>query len=105
MRAVIQERIAEGSRCTSFCYQRLHRIDHLLATFLYFGCRSAQKDHHYASEWQSLNNEQKIHYRVAFSRDGPEGEKRTYVQDLLKVDAFEVWNLVGKQHGWVLISG
>ena len=86
-------------------FRRLQCADTFPATMLYFGCRSAQKDHHYASEWHSLKDEQKIHYRVAFSRDGPEGEKRTYVQDLLKADAHEVWNLVGKQQGWVLISG
>ena len=77
----------------------------LLANFLYFGCRSASKDQHYASEWRSYSENQQMHYRVAFSRDGPEGEKRTYVQDLIRQDSKQIWNLVGEQKGWVLISG
>ena len=75
------------------------------ANTLYFGCRSAAKDHHYGSEWQAYAEKQQLRYRVAFSRDGPEGEKRTYVQDLIRQDSEEVWRLVGYHKGWVLISG
>jgi len=44
-------------------------------------------------------------YRVACSRDGPEGVKRTYVQDLIREDAERVWELVGERGAWLLISG
>ena len=46
-----------------------------------------------------------MQYRAAFSRDGPEGEKRTYVQDLIRQDSEQIWKLVGEQKGWVFISG
>ena len=83
----------------------LSNLSLLQANFLYFGCRSALKDQHYASEWRSYSENQQIHYRAAFSRDGPEGEKRTYVQDLIRQDSEQIWKLVGELKGWVLISG
>lgn len=42
---------------------------------------------------------------MAFSRDGPEGEKRIYVQDLIREDAEDVWKIIGQRKGWILISG
>lgn len=72
---------------------------------LYFGCRSASKDHHYASEWTSYAESGDIVYRTAFSRDGPEGVKRTYVQDLITEDAERIWDLLEKKRAWVYISG
>ncbi|KIJ64288.1 hypothetical protein HYDPIDRAFT_133001 [Hydnomerulius pinastri MD-312] len=89
MRAVIEERIHAGSN----------------ATTLYFGCRSAMKDHHYGAEWEAYAQEGKITYRAAFSRDGPEGVKRTYVQDLLREDKERIWKLLGEQRGTLIISG
>ncbi|KAL0952815.1 hypothetical protein HGRIS_007040 [Hohenbuehelia grisea] len=89
MRAVIEDRMHSG----------------IFATTLYFGCRSAAKDHHYGSEWRKYAEQEHITYRVAFSRDGPEGMKRTYVQDLMREDAARLWELIGKQDAWVLISG
>ncbi|KIK93213.1 hypothetical protein PAXRUDRAFT_829176 [Paxillus rubicundulus Ve08.2h10] len=89
MRAVIEERVHAGSKSTT----------------LYFGCRSATKDHHYGSEWQAYTEAGQITYRVAFSRDGPEGTKRTYVQDLLCEDKERVWDILGKQRGTLIISG
>ena len=89
MRAVIQERVHAG----------------ITGDTLYFGCRHASKDHHYGAEWKELADEGKLAYRAAFSRDGPEGKARTYVQDLLREDAARVWELVGVQGAWVYISG
>ncbi|KAF8958554.1 hypothetical protein BDZ97DRAFT_1668283 [Flammula alnicola] len=89
MRSVIEQRIDSGSR----------------SNILYFGCRSASKDQHYASEWRTYSKNGNLQYRTAFSRDGREGEKRTYVQDLIRQDAEHIWKLVGEQNGWVLISG
>lgn len=77
----------------------------IVANTLYFGCRSSTKDHHYASEWDAYVSEQKLHYRVAFSRDRPEGEKRVYVQDLIQEDAEQIWKLVEEYKAWILISG
>ncbi|KAI9463486.1 riboflavin synthase domain-like protein [Boletus coccyginus] len=89
LRAVIEDRVLAGSE----------------ATKLYFGCRSASKDHHYGAEWEAYARSGKITYRVAFSRDGPEGTKRTYVQDLLRLDKENVWELLGVRRGTLIISG
>ena len=92
MRAVIQDRIHEG-------------ISSANANTLYFGCRSASKDEHYGDEWAEYAREGKMTYRAAFSRDGPEGKARTYVQDLVREDAARIWELVGEKGAWVYISG
>ncbi|KAH9856143.1 riboflavin synthase domain-like protein [Lenzites betulinus] len=89
MRAVIQERIHDG----------IH------ANTLYFGCRSASKDHHYGEEWEEYVSSDRLTYRAAFSRDGPEGAPRTYVQDLIRDDAKRMDELVREMGAWVYISG
>ena len=73
-----------------------------LANILYFGCRSSSKDQHYGSEWQKYALQQKLQYKVAFSRDG---EEKVYVQDLIREDAEQIWRIVGEHKGCVFISG
>ncbi|KAL1703452.1 hypothetical protein EV121DRAFT_208004 [Schizophyllum commune] len=89
MRAVIEERVVAGATDNT----------------LYFGCRSASKDEHYAEEWAAYAKEGHLTYRVARSRDGPEGAARVYVQDLMREDARTLWELVGEREGRVFISG
>jgi sulfite reductase alpha subunit-like flavoprotein len=91
MRALIQHRVSQGASSNT----------------LYFGCRSASKDHHYSAEWRALEEDEPkmLTYRVAFSRDGPEGVKRTYVQDLMEEDGECVWDVLGRRGGWAYISG
>ncbi|KIY44336.1 riboflavin synthase domain-like protein [Fistulina hepatica ATCC 64428] len=89
IRAVIQDRLALGFTSNS----------------LYFGCRSAVKDQHYADEWRQLAAHGKLNYRVAFSRDGPPGAPKIYVQDLMREDSAELWQLIGERKGCVIISG
>ncbi|KAJ3563104.1 hypothetical protein NP233_g9156 [Leucocoprinus birnbaumii] len=89
MRSIIQERIKLGSQSNT----------------LYFGCRHQTKDEHYSSEWHNLSLSHGLVYRVAHSRDNPDGLKRTYVQDLLEQDAFRVWKLIEDERGWIYISG
>ncbi|KAL1759766.1 hypothetical protein FB107DRAFT_204590 [Schizophyllum commune] len=89
MRAVIEERVAAAA------------TDNTLS----FGCRSAFKDEHYAEEWAAYAKEGHLTYRVARSRDGPEGAARVYVQDLMREDARRLWELVGEREGRVFISG
>ena len=96
MRAVIQERLRLNPSRTGAGADTLA---------LYFGCRSEAKDHHYGAEWRTLAAEGKLAYRVAFSRDGPEGKARTYVQNLIREDAKRIWELVGERGAWVYISG
>ncbi|KAF7975974.1 hypothetical protein HWV62_8118 [Athelia sp. TMB] len=89
MRAVIEDRIEQGSKRNT----------------LYFGCRHAAKDQHYSAEFKEHAEKQDLVYRVACSRDGPEGVKRTYVQDLLEEDGKVVWEALSVQGGWLYISG
>ncbi|KAI0363943.1 riboflavin synthase domain-like protein [Pilatotrama ljubarskyi] len=89
MRAVIQERIH----------------DDIHENTLYFGCRSSSKDQHYGDEWRKYASSGELTYRAAFSRDGPEGAPRTYVQDLIREDVKRIWELVGEKAAWVYISG
>lgn len=74
------------------------------ANTLYFGCRSATKDRHYHSEWEEYHEKGMLEYRVACSRDGPEGKARVYVQDLIRKDAQRVAGLLAGG-AWVFISG
>lgn len=78
-----------------------------LANTLYQGCRSASKDQHYGTEFAALSAEDDkvLEYRVAASRDGPPGVKRTYVQDLIADDSERIWELVGTRSAWIYISG
>ncbi|KAG2064219.1 riboflavin synthase domain-like protein [Suillus decipiens] len=80
MRAVIEQRMHEGHTNTT----------------LYFGCRSAHKDQHYHSEWESHAEERKLRYHAACSCDGSEGIKRT--------DTQYIWTMLGQQRG-ILNSG
>ena len=82
-------------------YTLTSRVDNTL----YQGCRSALKDQFYKEEFEKLVKNGSLAYRVARSRDGPEGVKRTYVQDLIVEDAEKVWEIVGKKGGYVYISG
>lgn len=86
----------------------LYNIEDLFSSkenTLYFGCRSASKDQHYAVEWEHCAKFNDLKYRLAASRDGPEGVRRTYVQHLIEQDAEHIWDVVGKKDGWVYISG
>ena len=105
MRAVIAQRVFEGYNSMYWPSLHIRRSLMRIDTTLYFGCRSALKDQHYRSEWEGYAEEKRLRYRVACSRDGPEGSKRTYVQDLMHKDAQEIWNILGSQRGILIISG
>ena len=111
MRAIVQHRLKLGAKGEIF----RHTPTSFHASFkgrppkkgntLYFGCRSATKDQHYGIEWESHAKFDDLHYRLAASRDGPEGVRRIYVQHLIERDAEHIWDVVGKRNGWVYISG
>ncbi|KZT25065.1 riboflavin synthase domain-like protein [Neolentinus lepideus HHB14362 ss-1] len=104
MRAVVEERAGAGEGETT----------------LYFGCRSAAKDQHYAEEWREYEREGRLRYRLAASRDGeatrvgvvqsgeadgaPPKSGKTYVQDLIAQDGPQVWDAL-RRGGVVFISG
>lgn len=107
MRAVIQERVRQGIYGV-FLRRKLcvfQKLSAFAEDTLYFGCRSASKDHHYGDEWRAYSANGELTYRAAFSRDGPEGTARTYVQALIREDAKRIWELVGERDAWVYISG
>ncbi|THU80848.1 riboflavin synthase domain-like protein [Dendrothele bispora CBS 962.96] len=89
MRAILQERVHKE------CPENT----------LYFGCRSELKDQHYKHDWEGYVARNVLCYRLACSRDGPEGVARTYVQNLLKEDAERIWKLLNERGAWVVISG
>ena len=107
MRAVIEERTELGSisassdRSTSSLLDSYEIVDNTL----YFGCRSATKDQHYQKEWEEFVSRGALTYRLACSRDGPEGAPRTYVQDLMREDGHRLWQLIDGSSAWVYISG
>jgi sulfite reductase alpha subunit-like flavoprotein len=88
-RAVLEARVQRGAKNNT----------------LYFGHRASGKDAHYSHEWTSLAESGHLTYRVAVSRDGPEGTRRVYVQDIIRRDAKRVWELVHDSGAWVYISG
>eukprot|EP01137_Pigoraptor_chileana_P012408 Opistho-2@64785 len=59
---------------------------------LYFGCRDRNKDYLYRGELEALEKEKGVILRTAFSREA--GQKKVYVQHLLKQDADLVWSLL-----------
>ncbi|KAI0295729.1 hypothetical protein BC826DRAFT_1007321 [Russula brevipes] len=67
--------------------------------------RKGQHDAHYSHEWTALAESGNLAYRAAASRDGPEGTRRVYVQDLMRQDAKRIWRLVHDEGAWVYISG
>lgn len=108
LRAAIQERIHSGSSSTPFTLTAtLVPTDNTFFSenTLYFGCRSASKDYHYESDWPSHTSNNQLVLRCAFSRDNPEGVKRTYVQDLIEEDGERVWKLLREEAAILLICG
>ncbi|KAJ3477514.1 hypothetical protein NLI96_g10410 [Meripilus lineatus] len=89
IRSVLEQRIFQGSTENT----------------LYQGCRSAQSDHHYKDQFEDYAKKDAMTYRVAFSRDGPPGEKRIYVQDMISQDSKRVSELLYEKDAWVIISG
>jgi sulfite reductase alpha subunit-like flavoprotein len=80
-------------------------IDHTPENTLYFGCRSAEKDQHYRTEWEDRVRAGSLRYRLSCSRDGEEGKAKIYVQDLLEEDAESVWEILNDRKGSLYISG
>lgn len=78
-------------------------------TYLYFGCRNEKNDNLYSLEFESLIAEAQkrnlnidIQVITAFSRDGP---SKVYVQDRLKENGRNVWDLIGIQNGIFYVCG
>lgn len=77
---------------------------YIAENILYFGCRSASKDQHYAEEWIKEAETGKLTFRTAFSRDSPNGIRR-YVQDTMTEDIEMIWNIIDGRGGFMYICG
>jgi len=76
-------------------------LNEMTDTILYFGCRSAESDLFYASEWEKYRS-LGMKIQVACSRDQPE---KIYVQDLIKRDKALINDWIVDKGGYVYISG
>lgn len=71
-------------------------------TVLFFGCRHEQEDYIYREELENYQkNEILSQLHVAFSRDG---EKKVYVQDLLRQQKKYMWEILEKG-GHIYVCG
>jgi len=71
---------------------------------VYFGCRWSNHDYLYKSELMNYQNKGYItQLNTAFSRD--DNQKKTYVQDLVKLDEEKISNLILEQDAYIYICG
>ncbi|KAG8686045.1 NAPDH-dependent diflavin reductase [Ceratobasidium sp. 394] len=86
MRAMLEERIARGES----------------DNVLYFGCRSANADYHFRSEWETYQERGHLTHRLAASRDQ---EAKVYVQHLISLDSKKIKGWLVDRNGGLYISG
>jgi len=70
-------------------------------SYLFFGCRGPA-DHLYKAEVEKLSKGVLTHSFVAYSRSS---EKKQYVQDVMKVNAELIWELIYEKDAYVYICG
>jgi cytochrome P450/NADPH-cytochrome P450 reductase len=81
---------------------RQARGDRLGTALLFFGCRHPEQDYLYRDELEAFAAQGVVTLYPAFSR--LDGRTKTYVQDVIKEHADEVWQLI--QEGAIIyISG
>ncbi|XP_065830263.1 NADPH-dependent diflavin oxidoreductase 1-like [Oscarella lobularis] len=73
-----------------------------LDNFLFFGCRSKDKDFFFADEWLPMVKSQSLQLYAAFSRDQ---ENKVYVQDRLLEQAPLVWTMISEKQAYLYIAG
>jgi sulfite reductase alpha subunit-like flavoprotein len=83
--------------------QRIH--DKQTDNLLIFGNRNRTKDFLFENEWQQYQSKNKLSLLLAFSRDGPPHEKKTYVQDVISRNSAMVYDKLVRLRGKVFISG
>ncbi|KAJ4986378.1 NADPH-dependent diflavin oxidoreductase 1 [Stagonosporopsis vannaccii] len=96
MRALIQQRKQWRDRLPPS--QDAARKD-----ILFFGCRNAESDFFFQSEWKSLvDGGAPLHVFAAFSRDQ---RQKVYVQDLVRQQSLLVYEAIVNKNGIVYICG
>jgi cytochrome P450/NADPH-cytochrome P450 reductase len=69
---------------------------------LFFGCRNPEQDYLYADELAGFERDGVVQVACAFSR--AEGQPKTYVQDMIRARAADVWRLL-EQGAVVYVCG
>lgn len=84
-------------------FQKRHGKD-VGKTLLFFGCRRSDEDYLYKDEWAELFNTLGGDSRIinAFSR---ETDQKIYVQQRLRENGKEVWDMLDKQQAYIYVCG
>jgi sulfite reductase alpha subunit-like flavoprotein len=101
MRAMIEERVHGGAKGIIHGLKKLIIIVNLLI----FGNRNRSKDYLFQQEWEKYQASNDLSLLLAFSRDGPADQKKTYVQDILLQERNKIYDKLFRQNGVLYISG
>ena len=72
---------------------------------LVFGNRNRNKDYLFEKEWNEYQSTNDLSVLLAFSRDGPVDQKKTYVQDVINQHANIIYDYLIHRKGCLFISG
>ncbi|KAK5077589.1 NAPDH-dependent diflavin reductase [Lithohypha guttulata] len=88
----------------SVIYEKLAVSDDKAQTTLVFGCRNAQADYFFGSEWSDLEQREGTHLRViaAFSRDQT---SKVYIQDRIRQNAAVVRQILENPKSMIIVCG
>ena len=70
-----------------------------------FGNRNRTKDYLFEQDWNGYEISNDLSVLVAFSRDGPLDEKKTYVQDVIIREPKQMYEYLIRREGMLFISG
>ena len=85
----------------SIINERVHSLG-VKQNYLYFGCRSREKDYYFESEWREMSSKGDCRVYAAFSRDQPE---KIYVQDVMWTNRVEMFRLIDRDECLILLAG
>ena len=83
----------------------LHSKEQQRRILVFFGCRHKKKDFYFENDWNVMEKQNNFNILTAFSRDGPEDENKTYVQNVMHDNSKILFNLIYEQNGYFYIAG
>jgi len=88
----------------SVIYEKLAVSRDKAQTTLVFGCRNAQADYFFGSEWSDLEQREGTHFRLiaAFSRDQT---SKVYIQDRIRQNAAVVRQILENPKSMIIVCG
>lgn len=106
MRSLIWERLSwireqESTREHAVSKKAISR-GHAAKSVLFFGCRNRDSDFFFRDEWTTIEREMPLTVLTAFSRDQ---DKKIYVQDLVREQSEQVYQLLHEDQGMLYICG